>query len=228
MEKVFVYWDNSNIFIEAMRVAAIRNDAVDAGQRVRIDFDNMMQLVRVGRPVEKAVACGSIPPEMRYLWNRLEGIDIKVKLINRHGSQFGEQEMPDRILQLEMTKDCIVYNKDPGIVALLTGDGAGHHEGEGFHWILELLHKNGWKVELLSWEHSCNQRMREWVEKNGVFIALDDYYNAVTYLKPSEPGFEIAKPRSSAKLGISKRLLSLQDTPYSFPMNECSAASLEK
>ena len=40
--------------------------------------------------------------------------------------------MPDRVLQLRMLEDALDYNGDPGIVVLLTGDGAGYLEGAGF------------------------------------------------------------------------------------------------
>ena len=76
MDKVFIYWDNSNIFVEAQRFAEERNSGPDARYRVRIDFTNMLRLA-ADRPVEKAHAAGSVPPEMRQLWNRLEsqGVD---------------------------------------------------------------------------------------------------------------------------------------------------------
>ena len=40
MEKVFIYWDNSNIFHEAQRIAEMR-EGPDARYRVRIQFDNI-------------------------------------------------------------------------------------------------------------------------------------------------------------------------------------------
>ena len=43
MEKIFIYWDNSNIFHEAQRIAEMR-EGPDARYRVRIQFDNMLRL----------------------------------------------------------------------------------------------------------------------------------------------------------------------------------------
>ena len=104
-----------------------------------------------------------------------------------------------------MLEDALDNNGDPGIAVLLTGDGAGYHEGAGFHSTLERMHTRGWRVEILSWAHSCNQRMRQWAEENGVFVALDDFYEAVTFVEPSRPGFEFAPPRDSAALDLSLR-----------------------
>ena len=71
MGKVFVYWDNSNIFAGAQE-AAVDREGSDARYRVRIDFRNMLELARAGRPFRSAFAAGSVPPEMRHVWNRLE------------------------------------------------------------------------------------------------------------------------------------------------------------
>ena len=107
-----------------------------------------------------------------------------------------------------MLEGALDYNGDPGIVALLTGDGAGYLEGAGFHSTLERMHRRGWRIEILSWAHSCNQRMRVWAEENGVFVTLDDFYESITFLEPSRPGFELALPRVSAQLDLSKRPIS--------------------
>ena len=205
MNRVFIYWDNSNIFHEAQRLAEERGEGAGARYRVRVNFDAMLRLVHADRPMERAVAVGSVPPEMRQLWNRMEGSGVEVRLFDRGNPERGEQEMPDRLLQLRMLEDALDYNGNPGIAALLTGDGAGYLEGAGFHSTLERMHKRGWRVEILSWAHSCNQRMRRWAEENGVFIALDEFYEAVTYLEPSRPGSELASSRESAALDLSRR-----------------------
>ena len=130
---------------------------------------------------------------------------MEVQLFDRGSSGRGEQEMPDRVLQLRMLEDALDYNGTPGIVVLLTGDGAGYLEGAGFHSTLERMHKRGWRVEILSWAHSCNQRMRKWAQENGIFVALDDFYEAIMFMEPSRPGAELASARYSAELDLSQR-----------------------
>ena len=205
MDSVFIYWDNSNIFHEAQRLAEERGEGPNARYRVRIHFDHMLCLAHADRPLKKALAAGSVPPEMRQLWNRMESKGVEVHLFDRGTPERGEQEMPDRVLQLRMLEDALDYNGDPGIVVMLTGDGAGYLEGAGFHSTLERMHKRGWRVEILSWAHSCNQRMREWAEENGAFIALDDFYEAITFMEPSRPGFELVSARDAAELDLSQR-----------------------
>ena len=208
MEKVFIYWDNSNVFHEAQRLAEERNEGPSARYRARIHFDSMLRLAHADRPIERALAAGSVPPEMRQLWNRLESVGVEVSLFDRGSPERGEQDTPDRILQLQMLRDALDYNGDPGIAVLLTGDGAGYLQGAGFQSELERMRMRGWRVEILSWARSTNQRMRRWAEDNGVFVALDDFYESVTYMEPSRPGFELAMGRDRAPLDLSRRPMS--------------------
>ena len=205
MDDVFIYWDNSNIFHEAQRLAEERNGTPGARYLIRIHFERMMDLARAGRPVKRAVAAGSVPPEMRQLWNRLENSGVEVNLFDRGDPSRPEQQVPDQVLQLRMLQDALIYNGDPGIAVLLTGDGAGYDRGEGFHSALELMHNKGWRIEIMSWAHSCNQRMRRWAEENGVFVALDDFYDSITFREPSRPGHELAPARDPAPLDLLRR-----------------------
>lgn len=204
MERVFIYWDNSNIFHEAQRLAE-EKEGLGAKYRLRIHFENLLRLAHADRPVQKAIAAGSVPPEMRSLWNRLENRGVEVKLFDRGSMSQGEQEVPDRLLQLRMLEDAIDFNGDPGIVVLLTGDGAGYREGSGFHSTLERMHKRNWRVEILSWADATNQRMRRWAEANGIFVSLDDFYSSITFLEPSRPGFEFAEERRASEVDLSIR-----------------------
>ncbi len=203
MDRVFVYWDNSNIFISAQQVAAEREgDAVR--YRVRLNFRHMLELALAGREIEHAIAVGSIPPEMRHVWNRLENEGVTVQLLER-GALQGREQGVDQSLQTAMLRDAFDYNGDPGIAVLMTGDGSGFADGVGFHADLQRMRSRGWRVEVLSWRHSCNRRMREWAEEEGVFIALDDFYDSITFLEPPAPGEPVDSPRHSAPLDLSVR-----------------------
>ena len=203
MKKVLIYWDNSNIYISAQH-AAVEREGNDARIRVRIDFSNMMKLARADREIESAVAVGSVPPELRHVWNRLEGEGVRVEQLER-GEISGKEQGVDHALQVCMLNDALDYNGDPGIAVLLTGDGAGFYDGVGFHATIERMHKKGWRIEVLSWQNSCNARMKKWAEENGLFIALDDFYDSVTFLEPPLPGQPIGSPRYPAALDLSKR-----------------------
>ena len=203
MDKVFIYWDNSNIFISAQQVA-IEREGEAARFRVRIHFRNLLQLAHGNREIERAIAVGSVPPELRHVWNRLENEGVTVQLLER-GALQGREQGVDQALQTVMLRDAVDYNGDPGIAVLLTGDGAGFDDGVGFHADLERMRRRNWRIEVLSWRHSCNRRMREWAEENGKFIALDDFYDSVTFLESAPPGQPVADPRYAVPIDLSKR-----------------------
>ncbi|MCY3870670.1 MAG: NYN domain-containing protein [Gemmatimonadetes bacterium] len=204
MDKVFIYWDDSNIFISAQQVA-IDREGESVRSRVRIHFRNLLELACAGRKIEHAVAVGSIPPELRHVWNRLENEGVTIKLLERGAIQ-GREQGVDQVLQTEMLRDGFDYNGNPGIVVMLTGDGAGFDDGVGFHADLERMRRRGWRIEVLSWRHSCNRRMREWAEENGKFIALDDFYDSLTFLERAAPGEPIAAPRYAVPVDLNRRL----------------------
>ena len=205
MSGVFVYLDNSNIFHAAQDLAEERNGDQNARYRVRMNFENLLRLAHADRPLAQAVAAGSIPPALINLWNRLSDTEVLVHLYDRGEPGRGEQQHPDLWLQNRMMADMADYIDAPGTVALLTGDGAGYNEGHGFHRTLERMQRLGWKVEVLSWVHSCNQRMRGWVEANGVFVPLDDYYESITFTNAPRIGQEPARARAVAELDLSGR-----------------------
>ena len=69
MDKVFIYWDDSNIFISAQQVSAVR-EGDTARYRVRLHFRHMLDLACAGREIEHGIAVASIPPELRHVWNQ--------------------------------------------------------------------------------------------------------------------------------------------------------------
>ena len=119
MEKVFIYWDNSNIFISAQEVA-IEREGMAARHRVRVHFRNLLELAHAGREIEHAIAVGSIPPELRHVWNRAENEGVTVLLLER-GAMQGREQGVDQELQTAMLRDAFDYNGNPGIAVMLTG-----------------------------------------------------------------------------------------------------------
>ena len=197
MKPVLVFWDNSNIFISAKTVAAVREGG-DASYQIRIQFDNLLQLALTGRQLEFAIAVGSVPPPLRHVWNRLEAAGVQVDLFER-GAMSGREQAVDQALQVHMLRKAFDYNGHPGIAVVLTGDGAGFLDGVGFHADLERMRKKGWGIEVLAWERTCNPRLKQWVEKIGVFVPLEDYYDSITFTDDETGPIRRAKPLDLAK-----------------------------
>ncbi len=176
---IFVFWDNSNIFIPAQEVAASYEKFVDT-KAVRIHFQQLLDLVRVGRKIEHAVVVGSIPAELNLVWGRLRATGVQVELFERGAGTHTEQGV-DQCLQVHMLRalaDC-----EPAVAVLLTGDGKGYDAGVGFHADLERMYARGWGIEVVSWDIACNARLRSWAQEVGVYLKLEDYYRSVTFVE---------------------------------------------
>jgi hypothetical protein len=180
MVTVHVFWDNSNIFIPA-KFAANRRDGAMLEHAVRIQFDNMYRLASAARNVDSAVCVGSVPPELEAVWDRLEAAGVDVELYER-GAGSGTEQGLDQCLQVHMLRT-LADSEEPAVAVLLTGDGAGYEDGAGFHADLERMARRGWGIEVLSWEAACNRRLKTWAQQAGVYIALDDYYESITFIE---------------------------------------------
>jgi hypothetical protein len=177
---VYIFWDNSNLYIPAQFVCASK-DGLLHSRSIRLHFSNLYNLAHAGRPVKKSVAVGSVPPEQQALWTSLEqNTGIKIKLYKRGGIS-GREEGVDENLQADMQR-ALIDETEPQIAVLLTGDGAGYQDGKGFHVEMERMYKKGWGIEVLSWDRSCSGQLKAWAQQVGVFVRLDDYYEAVTFL----------------------------------------------
>lgn len=177
---VHIFWDNSNIFIGARYVAA-RQEGSWAEPDVRINFEGLYDLARAGRPVERALCVGSVPPELRAVWDRIRDLGIDVELLER-GQETGTEQGVDESLQVHMLRT--LNDVDPPETAVLvTGDGAGFADGVGFHADLERMADAGWNIEVMAWELSCATELQRWSEDMGAFVRLEDFYRSITFVE---------------------------------------------
>jgi hypothetical protein len=176
---VCLYVDNSNIFIEGQRIAEtlISEDRYS----FRLHFRNFINLAIHGRELRKVVWGGSIPPPEDSVWKYLESIGVKPELIPRSPS--GENDTVDSRIQLKMHRHARKYQDQPGTMVVATGDGKGYGSEDGFLYDLEGFLERGWEIEVMSWEHSCHGKLKEFAQKNGKFVSLDAYYKEITFIK---------------------------------------------
>jgi hypothetical protein len=178
--KVHLFIDNSNIFISAKNIAFAK-EGESSVQAVRLQFENLLKLAVADRELANVHVVGSIPPEQKAVWDRLgQATGVKPELYERGQYSGGEQGL-DQCLQVHMLR-AISDNSSPQIVVLMTGDGAGYDDGVGFHADMERMHAAGWGVEVVTWKGYCRNTLRKWATENGCFIALEDYYDSVTFL----------------------------------------------
>ena len=178
-DPVLLYVDNSNIYIEGQRYADQRANE-DRGS-LRIHFKNFLTLAARGRPTTKVVWGGSQPPNADAVWEHLRSQGIEPELIRR--SEEGESETVDHAIQLRMHRHTREFREHPGVIVLCTGDGKGYYKREGFLYDVEGFVEDGWQLEILTWEHSCNSKLKEYAEKKGKLVLLDKFYKSITYIQ---------------------------------------------
>ena len=88
----FIYVDNSNIFIEGKRIAAVRqgkaknaahvNDKDIADHTFRLDFGELYDFISENNPnkVARAVLFGSSPPESDAVWAIAERVGFEAPI----------------------------------------------------------------------------------------------------------------------------------------------------
>jgi hypothetical protein len=178
-ESVYIFWDNSNLFIPMQQVAAQREGAV-ASVHARLQFDNLYDLARAGRTVSRAVCVGSVPPSLQAVWQRIRSLGVEVELYER-GTYTAREQAVDQALQVHILRTG--YIRPPGVAVLMTGDGAGYDQGVGFHADLERLADAGWGIEVISWDIACNRRLRDFAQQRGIYVPLERFYQSVTFIE---------------------------------------------
>jgi len=184
---VYVFWDNSNIFIGAKNAYAQSKRTYPHG--ARLDFGNLFKLGHANRSVAGGFCAGSVPPDLRAIWDNLaKKTGVKLELFER-GKDSGKEQGVDQALQVRMLR-VLADEANPQIAVLLTGDGKGYYEGVGFHADLERLHKKGWGIEVVSWQDTCADKLREFAKQAGLFIDMDSYLDSLVF----EQGLTHVKP----------------------------------
>lgn len=156
-----------------------KGGGLEPGRRLdaRISFPALFEFAACGRNVEKAVAKGSVPPDLVALWERLGKAGLIVDAQER-GAQSGKEVGVDEALQLEMMKS-LVDREKPTVAVLLSGDG-------DFRPYLDRMLKNGWGVEVLSFSNGFSRSLQQIARGSGGrgrYVRLDPWYKQLTYLQ---------------------------------------------
>lgn len=199
---LYIFWDNSNLFISAQSVC-MNKEYMENRKQLRLYFPNILLLAHANRPVTKVVAIGSAYKDQDIEWrNKMEDMRQEMPvnfIIQERGDTTNTEQGVDQTLQLNMYRT-LCREAFPGIAVLLTGDGRGDFEDEGFLKTLQDMHAKGWGVEVLAWNSTCSRNLKHWAWENGVFVAMEKYYYSLTFME----GGRIAEP-----LSLKSRKLSL-------------------
>jgi len=173
-----VFWDNSNIWLVGRGVCEQREPGDESS--FRIHFGNLLDFVLQGRPASYAFVGGSIPPNNDPLWQRFGKLKINVHKQER-GETSGGEVAVDEVIQLQMANRILDVGA-PETMVLLTGDGSGYADGQGFIKQLERAHNHKWAIEVVSWDAGCNRYLKRFAQKNGTYRPLEPVYDHVTFI----------------------------------------------
>ncbi len=170
MNGLHLFIDNSNIFIEAQRVAREKYFYDDElVVRVRINYAALLDKVRNRRKLMETVLVGSRPPQNDLLWDKLKELGIEPRIFDRNifsGKEKGvDAELTNSI------RDTLEDNKESGTIALIAGDR------DYVPTLLRCLKKE-WRVEIYFW----GQASSELKKMEGIFFYnLDDFFPEITF-----------------------------------------------
>jgi uncharacterized LabA/DUF88 family protein len=166
--RVYLYIDDSNIFIEGQRTASNREpDDPSARHRFRIDFGRLLEWITEGRTLADVYLVGSRPPEVDSFWQVLPKKGIRPKIFDR---QAGREKGVDHDLVAEMVETSVLQKKEDGVIAVVGGDG-------DYRSTLERLNKRGWELEVYFWTSGCSSLIRNtpW------YVNLDPHFREFCY-----------------------------------------------
>ncbi len=155
-DKVYVFVDNSNVWIEGKKVAGrLRKPQIPSNGRYRIEYGTLLQHVLDGRDLAAVPRLyGSEPPPNDSVWKviRARGFDVKVFKRNIFNREKGvDMRMGLDIGRLALTEPA------PATVVIVAGDA-------DFVQVVDDAHAPKWKVEAWYWGN-CAGDLRKAVDR---------------------------------------------------------------
>ena len=174
--KNFLYVDNSNVWIEAMHVAAVKNGlapdlqtALDKNvcdHSYKVDFGRLFQFAG-GKKVEvgRAVLFGSRPPPNDSLWAAASAQGFEVVVYDRNVK--GREKKIDTSIVTEMVTDSFrLMDAKCDEITLVAGDG-------DYVPAIESLRQRGFTFHVVFWGHASRE-LRDAASK---FVNLNSYFD---------------------------------------------------
>jgi hypothetical protein len=178
---LFVYVDNSNVWIEGMRVSAVRKHmAPDLYAAMNDDIKDhdwsydFGKLYRAVCPAEAQIGrsslFGSRPPQNDHLWEMARQEGFEVSVFDRNVAN--KEKEVDVAIATQIIEDSFLYMKPERSdkVVLLSGD-------RDYLPTVKSLKARGLKTLVVFWKHATSHDLRAEADD---FFALDGVFEAIT------------------------------------------------
>lgn len=174
--KSYTYIDNSNVFIEAQRVAAVKSnmaaDIFDAMDRRVFDFSYKLDYGKLYEYFcgenQSEIGCAKLwgsPPPSDSFWIMVEKKGFEVVTYDRNAA--GKEKKVDVAIAHAITKDAYtIIDKQNSEIVLVSGD-------KDYVPVIEDLKEGGYRVVVVFWEHAAKE-LKEAATK---FIPLNQWHD---------------------------------------------------
>lgn len=178
---VYFFLDFSNIAIAARDIATTYSDTLLESLQLRLHAGHFRELAERDRLWRQGFAAAGLDGRTGALQGHFDRVGIEFQAFER-GCSSGREQGIDDIIQGRMYR-LLSPGTERGVVVLATGDGNGHYRGEGFLPVLQALNQSGFRIEVMSWKHSFNAALHDWVAANGQAIVLDPHFCQLTFIQ---------------------------------------------
>ena len=185
---LFVYVDNSNVWIEGQRVSAVRKgmarsaweameqDVLD--REWQYDFGRLYELACPDEAVVgRSILFGSRPPPNDSLWERARRDGFEIVVFDR--SAGGREKRVDTALTVTLTEDSFTYMQPArgDMAVIVAGDG-------DYVPAVESLQRRGLGVRAVFWEHAVSRDLRRLVDE---YVPLDPHLESLAARRRARP-----------------------------------------
>src|SRR6218665_4152842 len=212
VEKVCIFIDDSNLFIEGMKFMAKQHHlVVKQDHRFRIEFSELINVLAKNRNILCNNLYGSGTLNNHSVRTAMQEEGIHPKVFDRCFK--GREKEVDSTLVADVVDKaaCLRFeppHMNPGSVTFIIVSG-----DRDYLEALRKVHKHGWKLEVVGWESAISERVRDFVRENRVkgtiMITLDHlvernssfYFIETRWSNQSEGGhscyvFEYSSPQN--------------------------------
>lgn len=168
-ESIYVYMDNSNVWIEAKKLKGQLKGKED--RQIRVDVGKLLKIIAKDRIVAKAVLYGSEPPAADTVWKSIKEKGWEVKVRKRNPTTNKEKGV-DSELVVDVCRTIFKNSPENKTIVFISGDG-------DFMPPIEEAKKDKWKVEVYMWKHAISN---EFKNEPGISIHfLDNFKDKILF-----------------------------------------------
>lgn len=180
---LFVYVDNSNVWIEGQRTSGAAQGFVDeAGETIQdagwsYDFGELYEIACPSTDaIGRSLLIGSRPPANDSLWGIAQREGFEVELFNRNRAN--REKRVDTGIVTRLVSDAYEHMKPrlpESMAVIVAGDG-------DYVPAVQQIQSLGIPVRLVFWSSGLSRDLREMANE---FVCLDDHLERLTRARPT-------------------------------------------